>query len=117
MEPFSIKLKFCTETNLSARNPFRIVLMADFQGKSPPWSQKSKNGAILNLAEILHPDQFECRESIQNSPKMADFQGKSPPRSQKSKMHANRIRGHKSVFRWNSIPLNQEIKAETDKMR
>ena len=37
-------------------NPLRIVLMADFQGKSPHRAENPKNGAILNLKlKILLP--------------------------------------------------------------
>ena len=64
MEPFSIWLKFYTKTNLSARNPLKIVPMVDFQGKSPCEEPDIKNVAILDLAKILHLDLFECGESL-----------------------------------------------------
>ena len=50
--------------------------MADFQAKSSQGAKNEKNGAILDFAKILHQDNFECGESIRNSP-MADFQAKS----------------------------------------
>ena len=56
MELFSIWLKFCTETNLNAGNPLKMVPMADFQNKSSRGAKKRKNGAILDLAKILHLD-------------------------------------------------------------
>ena len=68
MEPFSIWLKFYTKTILSAGNPLEIVPMADFQAKSSRGAKNEKNGAILDLAKILHQDKFECGESIKNSP-------------------------------------------------
>ena len=42
--------------------------MTDFQGKSSRGAKNQKNGAILDLAKILHQDNFECGESIKNSP-------------------------------------------------
>ena len=33
MEPFSVRLKFYTKTNLSAGNPLEMVPMADFEYK------------------------------------------------------------------------------------
>ena len=68
MEPFSIWLKFYTKTYFSAGNPLKIVPMADFQAKSSRGAKSEKNGAILDLAKILHQDKFECGESIKHSP-------------------------------------------------
>ena len=42
--------------------------MADFQGKSPRGAKNEKNGAILDLAKILHQDKFNCGESIKRRP-------------------------------------------------
>ena len=56
MEPFWIWPKFCIWTNLSARNPFKIVPMADFQGKISHGAKNPKIGAILDFAKILHLD-------------------------------------------------------------
>ena len=74
MEPFSIWLKFCTSTNLRKRNPLKIVLTADFQGKLS-WSQKSNDGAILNLAEILNINYLSPGNPLEIP--TADFQNKS----------------------------------------
>ena len=60
--------------------------MADFQAKSSRGAKNEKYWAILDLAKISHQDNFECGESIKNSPEWLIFKVRAPeePKSKKN---------------------------------